>query len=76
VQDERTAKTLEGWGCEYLQGALIGLASLERPWLAGKVAGGVIRTTVMAGFVRLVPAIHVFLRSPHKDVDAREQARA
>jgi hypothetical protein len=24
----------------------------------------------------LVPAIHVFLRSPHKDVDAREQARA
>jgi EAL domain-containing protein (putative c-di-GMP-specific phosphodiesterase class I) len=36
VPDERTAKTLEGWGCEYLQGALIGLASLERPWLAGK----------------------------------------
>jgi diguanylate cyclase (GGDEF)-like protein len=36
VQDERTAKTLEAWGCEYLQGALIGLASVERPWLAGK----------------------------------------
>ena len=36
VQDERTAKTLEAWGCEYLQGAHVGLASLERPWLAGK----------------------------------------
>jgi diguanylate cyclase (GGDEF)-like protein len=36
VQDERTAKTLEAWGCEYLQGALIGLASVERPWLSGK----------------------------------------
>jgi EAL domain-containing protein (putative c-di-GMP-specific phosphodiesterase class I) len=35
VQDERTARTLEAWGCEYLQGALIGLASLERPWLGG-----------------------------------------
>ena len=36
VQDEHTAKTLEAWGCEYLQGAHVGLASLERPWLAGK----------------------------------------
>ena len=27
VQDERTAKMLEAWGCDYLQGALIGLAS-------------------------------------------------
>ncbi len=35
VQDERTAKTLEAWGCDYLQGALIGLAAIERPWLAG-----------------------------------------
>jgi diguanylate cyclase (GGDEF)-like protein len=35
VQDERTAKTLEAWGCEYLQGALIGLASVDRPWLGG-----------------------------------------
>jgi len=35
VQDEQTAKTLEAWGCDYLQGALIGLASTERPWLAG-----------------------------------------
>ena len=36
VQDERTAKTLEAWGCEYLQGAHVGLASLERPWLASR----------------------------------------
>jgi len=34
VQDERTAQTLEAWGCDYLQGALIGLASTDRPWLA------------------------------------------
>ena len=37
VRDERTAKTLEAWGCDYLQGALIGLASTERPWLADRV---------------------------------------
>ena len=35
VQDERTAKTLEAWGCDYLQGVLIGLAAIERPWLGG-----------------------------------------
>ncbi len=34
VQDEAAAKTLEAWGCDYLQGALIGLAAAERPWLA------------------------------------------
>jgi diguanylate cyclase (GGDEF)-like protein len=38
VQDEEAAKTLESWGCDYLQGALIGLASVERPWLAGPLA--------------------------------------
>lgn len=32
VQDENAAKVLETWGCDYLQGALIGLASVERPW--------------------------------------------
>ena len=32
VQDEAAAKLLEEWGCDYLQGALIGLASVERPW--------------------------------------------
>jgi diguanylate cyclase (GGDEF)-like protein len=32
VQDEETAKLLQSWGCDYIQGALIGLASPERPW--------------------------------------------
>jgi diguanylate cyclase (GGDEF)-like protein len=36
VQDEAAAKLLQDWGCDYLQGALTGLASSERPWLAGK----------------------------------------
>jgi diguanylate cyclase (GGDEF)-like protein len=35
VQDEETAKVLQSWGCDYIQGALIGLASTERPWLRG-----------------------------------------
>ena len=34
VQDEAAAKTLQAWGCDYLQGALVGLAATERPWLA------------------------------------------
>jgi diguanylate cyclase (GGDEF)-like protein len=33
VQDEEAAGLLAGWGCDYLQGALIGLASPERPWV-------------------------------------------
>lgn len=32
VQDDEAAKLLEEWGCDYLQGALVGLASVERPW--------------------------------------------
>jgi diguanylate cyclase (GGDEF)-like protein len=32
VQDEQTAKMLEAWGCDYVQGALVGLATIERPW--------------------------------------------
>src|SRR5205823_4806046 len=42
VQDEEAAGLLRGWGCDYLQGALIGLASVERPWIkpAGKKATG------------------------------------
>jgi diguanylate cyclase (GGDEF)-like protein len=36
VQNEESAQLLAGWNCDYLQGALIGLASPERPWLAGK----------------------------------------
>ncbi len=34
VQDEAAAKLLEEWGCDYLQGAFVGLASVERPWRA------------------------------------------
>ena len=34
VQDEAAAMTLETWGCDYLQGALVGLATSDRPWLA------------------------------------------
>lgn len=33
VQDEASAALLRGWGCNYIQGHLTGLASLERPWL-------------------------------------------
>jgi len=32
VQDEPSAQLLTEWGCDYLQGVLIGLASVERPW--------------------------------------------
>ena len=32
VQDEESAELLTDWGCDYLQGKLIGLASIERPW--------------------------------------------
>ena len=32
VQDEASAALLAEWGCDYLQGTLIGLASIERPW--------------------------------------------
>jgi diguanylate cyclase (GGDEF)-like protein len=34
VQDEEAAVMLREWGCDYIQGRLIGLASLERPWAA------------------------------------------
>jgi diguanylate cyclase (GGDEF)-like protein len=32
VQDEESAALLQTWGCDYIQGRLIGLASSERPW--------------------------------------------
>jgi diguanylate cyclase (GGDEF)-like protein len=32
VQDEAAARLLASWGCDYLQGALIALATVERPW--------------------------------------------
>jgi diguanylate cyclase (GGDEF)-like protein len=35
VQDEEAAKVLSEWGCDYLQGALIGLATSDRPWIGG-----------------------------------------
>jgi diguanylate cyclase (GGDEF)-like protein/PAS domain S-box-containing protein len=38
VQDEQAAQLLSDWGCDFLQGALIGLASDARPWLGGKSA--------------------------------------
>jgi diguanylate cyclase (GGDEF)-like protein len=32
VQDEESAAMLRDWGCDYIQGRLIGLASADRPW--------------------------------------------
>ena len=32
VQDEEAAVMLREWGCDFIQGRLIGLASPERPW--------------------------------------------
>ena len=32
VQDEEAAVMLREWGCDYIQGRLIGLASSQRPW--------------------------------------------
>ncbi|HJZ21854.1 MAG TPA: bifunctional diguanylate cyclase/phosphodiesterase, partial [Bradyrhizobium sp.] len=32
VQDEEAASLLRDWGCDYIQGRLIGLASSARPW--------------------------------------------
>ena len=32
VQDEQSAVMLRDWGCDYIQGRLIGLASPARPW--------------------------------------------
>lgn len=37
VQDEASAAMLADWGCDYLQGDLVGRASLERPWQAKTV---------------------------------------
>ncbi len=32
VQDDESARMLRDWGCDYIQGRLIGLATAERPW--------------------------------------------
>ena len=42
VQDEESALLLCDWGCDYIQGRLIGLASSERPW------GGAVETVLPA----------------------------
>lgn len=34
VQDEEAAVMLREWGCDYIQGRLIGLATPQRPWAA------------------------------------------
>ena len=41
VQDEAGAEVLAEWGCDYLQGALIGRASLDRPWVSAPPASAV-----------------------------------
>jgi EAL domain-containing protein (putative c-di-GMP-specific phosphodiesterase class I) len=33
VQDEESAALLRQWGCDYIQGRLVGLASAARPWI-------------------------------------------
>ncbi len=40
VQSEDVATTLQSWGCDYLQGALVGLATPERPWLGAATKAG------------------------------------
>jgi len=34
VQDEAAATLLNDWGCDYIQGRLIGLATADKPWAA------------------------------------------
>jgi diguanylate cyclase (GGDEF)-like protein len=41
VQDEESAVMLRDWGCDYIQGRLIGLASQQRPWDAAAAAPSV-----------------------------------
>ncbi len=40
VVEEEAAAMLADWGCDYLQGALIGLGQLDRPWLSRKRVRG------------------------------------
>lgn len=40
VQDEEAAVMLREWGCDYIQGRLIGLASPERPWAVADDTAG------------------------------------
>lgn len=36
VQDDSSVTLLRDWGCDYIQGRLIGLASIEKPWVASR----------------------------------------
>lgn len=36
VQDDAAAAILRDWSCDYIQGAFIGLASGDKPWLSGQ----------------------------------------
>lgn len=36
VQDEESAQLLSSWGCDYIQGQFIGLATSARPWVDGE----------------------------------------
>ncbi len=38
VQDEEAAVMLREWGCDYIQGRLIGLATAQRPWAVASTA--------------------------------------
>jgi EAL domain-containing protein (putative c-di-GMP-specific phosphodiesterase class I) len=38
VQDEEAASLLAHWGCDYIQGRLIGLGTASRPWEAAEKA--------------------------------------
>lgn len=49
VQDEESAKLLQVWGCDYIQGRLTGLASLAKPWA----------TSTPAQFQGVMPAADV-----------------
>ncbi|MCD0417526.1 bifunctional diguanylate cyclase/phosphodiesterase [Rubrivivax sp. JA1024] len=47
VQDEESAQLLRDWGCDYIQGRLIGLASQRRPWpIAAAAAASLARQAV------------------------------
>lgn len=39
VQDEASATLLRDWGCDYIQGRLVGLASAHKPWEQGTPKG-------------------------------------
>jgi diguanylate cyclase (GGDEF)-like protein len=42
VQDAEAAQMLSEWGCDYIQGHLIGLASLRRPWIPATASQSII----------------------------------